>query len=99
MTKFDNTWNVSGAMVDMGNLACKYAKRYNESVLHFNTDECLTAENNKGKLCLIALCVRCFDGFDLKWKRNEQSLIYNLWIEYQGEMIGMPWKPLEGVIK
>lgn len=83
-----NTWELSGALVRMGEKAYKYAKLRNKS-LTSGYDEMIDHFNDE--LQGLKDCIECLNGFSILWDFNRSGEITKLYITYKGEAIGAPW--------
>lgn len=83
-----NTWDLSGALVRIGDNASMYAKKANMS-RHYNFSDLVDFYNNI--LMGFEMAVKCFKGFKLQYSSNLHGYYTRLWITYNGDMVGLPW--------
>lgn len=88
-----DTWNVAGAMVNMGNMAQKALIQYNLDVdlYGYHSKEAIISWIRFIDICN---CVRSYKGFDLCCKvyDDDTRKIQRIWITYNREQIGIPWE-------
>lgn len=85
-----NTWDLSGALVRMGDLACKYARLYNTALGNDSISSDLM-NHFKDELTGCRDTVRCITGFSLEWDYNRIGAIIKLYITYNNRICGVPW--------
>lgn len=89
-----NTWDLSGAMIRMGNLATVYACAYNGDCELYGVHS-YQAKVSWIRFQIVCDCIRCYKHFDVDWDSmcdDGVNKIVEFMITYDGEQIGESWR-------
>lgn len=83
-----NTWDLSGALVRMGDNAAYYARKANQCNRKDFYDMKFVYDNT---ISGIQIACSCFTGFSIRADTDRNGYYKKVWIVYNGDIIGAPW--------
>lgn len=83
-----NTWDLSGSLVRIGDKAARFARKSNQC----NRMDFYDMKRVYDDVILgIQMACSCFTGFSLSLSTDINGYYTQIWITYNGDIIGMPW--------